>query len=196
MIQSVKLQDDLRSVARLIYETDPIMSFLFGKNPKSIDRIHQLIQCRDNAFSHVNIEVYCEEGLIKGLILSYKPTNIDKKRENHVYSNIFSPLELITLWLKSIILKPIQNKKEVDGIYIQNISVDVAFRGEGIGSKLLSEIEKKAIIQNIDSLWLDVALDNEKAKRLYERIGFKIVSRHKLLFSKKGFFRMRKKLNT
>lgn len=195
MIRNVRPQDELNTIAHLVYETDPIMSFLFGKNPKAIKQIVELIQQDDNAFSYQHIHVYLDGDSIKGLILSYRRSSIDKKRENQVYSEVFSAFELLTLWLKSIILKPIQHKKEIDGIYIQNISVSAAARGEGIGSKLLNALENVAKQQNINALWLDVAIDNTNAKRLYERMGFETVSKHFILFSKKGFYRMKKTVN-
>lgn len=195
MIRNLRPQDDLNTIAHLVYETDPIMSFLFGKNPKAIDQIVQLIRHENNAFSYKHIHVYLDRDSIKGLILSYSPTSIDKKRENKVYSEVFSTLQLLILWLKSILLNPILNKKEIDGIYIQNISVSAAARGEGIGSKLLNQLENLAKQQNVNTLWLDVALDNAHAKRLYERMGFETVSKHYILFSKKGFYRMKKIIN-
>ncbi len=195
MIRNLDLQDDLGVIAQLVYETDPIMSFLFGKNPKAFKHIVELIQHEDNAFSYQHIHVYHDTDSIKGLILSYRPSSIVKKRENQVYFEVFSAFELLTLCMKSIILKPIQHKKEIDGIYIQNISVSAAARGEGIGSKLLIALENDAKQQNINALWLDVAFDNPNAKRLYERMGFETVSKHSILFSKKGFYRMKKTVN-
>ncbi|NBP30465.1 MAG: GNAT family N-acetyltransferase, partial [Flavobacteriia bacterium] len=186
---------ELNTIAHLVYETDPIMSFLFGKNPKAIKQIVELIQQEENAFSYQHIHVYLDGDSIKGLILSYRPSSIDKKRENQVYSEVFSTLQLLILWLKSILLNPILNKKEIDGIYIQNISVSAAARGEGIGSKLLNALENDAKQKNINALWLDVALDNPNAKRLYERMGFETVSKHFILFSKEGFYRMKKIVN-
>ena len=55
-------------------------------------------------------------------------------------------------------------------------------------------VEEYAIKQSYQSLWLDVAFDNPKAKKLYERQGFIEVSRHKIMFSNDGFYRMKKTL--
>lgn len=195
MIRFATLQDERLQLARLVYETDNIISYLFGSPKVALLKIKALIERDDNVFSHKNILVYEDESqTIKGILLFYAPQQKNKNRENVAYSQVFSPLELLKLWFKSIFLKSIENKSEVDGLYIQNISVEASARGEGIGTKLINHTEEWASKQGFNSLWLDVAFDNPKAKRLYEKQGFFEVSKHHILFSKSGFFRMRKSL--
>lgn len=149
----------------------------------------------NTVFSHKNILVFKKDShLIAGILLFYNPKLIDKKRENDAYSRVFSFFELLILWVKSIILKSINDKSEMDGLYIQNISVDALARGEGIGTKLMNFVNEFALQNGYSSLWLDVAYNNPKAKKLYEREGFVEVSKYTILFSKNGFFRMKKNL--
>lgn len=193
MIRFVTLRDDTQILARLVYETDNIITYLFGKSELALLKIKALIERDDNVFSYKNILVYEGEGqTIKGILLFYAPKQKNKKRENDAYSQVFSSIELIKLWFKSIFLKSIENKSEIDGLYIQNISVEASDRGEGIGTKLINHTEEWASKQGFNSLWLDVAFDNPKAKKLYEKQGFSEVSKHHILFSNSGFFRMRK----
>lgn len=195
MIRFATLEDDRLRLANLVYETDNIIPFIFGKKDKALPQIKTLIEREDNPFSFKNILVFeSENHIIKGILLAYSPKQKNKEKENSAYSQVFSVLELIILWLKSLLLKSIENKSEIDGLYIQNISVDATARGEGIGTQLMNYIEKWAVQQGCTSLWLDVAFDNPKAKKLYERQGFSEVSKHKILFSKNGFFRIRKSM--
>lgn len=60
MIRNLRPQDELNTIAHLVYETDPIMPFLFGKTPKAIKQIVELIQQEDNAFSYQHIHVYLD----------------------------------------------------------------------------------------------------------------------------------------
>lgn len=197
MIGFLNLTDNISEIARLIYETDNIMPFLFGKREKAILKLKNLIENDNTVFSHKNIIVFKKDNhLITGILLFYDPKVIDKERENDTYNRVFSLTELIKLWLKSIILQPINEKSEMDGLYIQNISVDTLARGEGIGTKLMNFVQELALQNGYSSLWLDVAYNNPKAKKLYEREGFIEVSKHTILFSKNGFFRMRKNLIT
>jgi len=194
MIRFSNLTDNTTEIARLIYETDNIMPFLFGKREKAIIKLKNLIENDNTVFSHKNILVFKKNHLINGILLFYNPKLIDKKRENDAYSRVFSFFELLILWVKSIILKSINDKSEMDGLYIQNISVDALARGEGIGTKLMNFVNEFALQNGYSSLWLDVAYNNPKAKKLYEREGFVEVSKHTILFSKNGFFRMKKNL--
>ncbi len=195
MIRFSNLTDNTTEIARLIYETDNIMPFLFGKREKAILKLKNLVNDDYTVFSHRNILVFKKDNhLITGLLLFYNPKVINKKSENDAYSRVFSFIELIKLWVKSIILKSINDKSEIDGLYIQNISVDALARGEGIGTKLMNFVTEFALQNGHSSLWLDVAYNNPRAKKLYEREGFVEASKHTIMFSKNGFFRMRKKL--
>jgi len=47
------------------------------------------------------------------------------------------------------------------------------FRGLGIGSRLIAELEQKIINRGISSASLSVETNNPRAKALYERLGYK-----------------------
>lgn len=67
--------------------------------------------------------------------------------------------------------------------YIDCIGVHPNFRGHGIGSSLLSWLSKTYVDENQRTLGLLVDLENPKAKRLYERLGF-VVKGQKTLVGK------------
>lgn len=149
MIRFTTLKDDKLRLAQLVYETDNIIPFVFGSKEFALLKIQALIEKQDNAFSFQNILVYENEAqIIQGILLAYAPSEKNKHKENEIYSCIFSTKELIVLWLKSLFLRSIENKSEIDGLYIQNISVDAATRGQGIGSQLINSIEKVALTQH------------------------------------------------
>lgn len=58
---------------------------------------------------------------------------------------------------------------------ILSIGVDPAMRGRRIGRELLEAAATAAIAAGADTLFLEVAEDNEEAIRLYERFGFYLV---------------------
>jgi len=66
--------------------------------------------------------------------------------------------------------KPAQGELVMDGIAVHSEA-----RGKGIGSRLLEEIENYAKEHGFDRVRLDVIDINPKAKKLYERKGFKAV---------------------
>lgn len=63
-----------------------------------------------------------------------------------------------------------------DELYINTISVNPKFRGNGIGTQLLHYAETVAKQQGIGKIALNVETGKEKAIRLYERVGYEIVS--------------------
>ena len=66
--------------------------------------------------------------------------------------------------------KPKEGELLLDGIAVHADSI-----GKGIGSRLLEEITKYAQDNKYKSVRLDVIDVNPKAKKLYERKGFKVV---------------------
>ena len=76
--------------------------------------------------------------------------------------------------------------------YLQAVAVDEDQRGRGVGSVLIDDVEKRAADSGCRRLALDVAKDNEGARRLYERRGMEIEaeSPRLLLTPGSGVFRM------
>lgn len=56
---------------------------------------------------------------------------------------------------------------------IHDVAVHPDYRNRGVGSALFAEAEKIALKRGCCKLTLEVLSGNERAKRLYERIGFK-----------------------
>jgi ribosomal protein S18 acetylase RimI-like enzyme len=59
--------------------------------------------------------------------------------------------------------------------YIRSLVVDEAFRGQGIGKLLISEAVKYLNEMNVDQILINVRSKTERAKNLYEKMGFKEV---------------------
>ncbi len=66
-----------------------------------------------------------------------------------------------------------ENPNDEDTVYICQIAVDAAFRGCGIGRKLLKQAEEWTRARGKQNLALHVAANN-RARRLYERFGFQL----------------------
>ena len=63
----------------------------------------------------------------------------------------------------------------VDEAEIITIGVDHEMRRQGIAAAMIGIIEKNLKNQGVKKIFLEVALNNEPAKRLYESMGFKVV---------------------
>jgi ribosomal protein S18 acetylase RimI-like enzyme len=60
--------------------------------------------------------------------------------------------------------------------YIYGFRIRPDYRGMGIGSRLLKTVESDLIQRDFKRVSLNVARDNEAARRLYEREGFRVVA--------------------
>jgi len=69
----------------------------------------------------------------------------------------------------------IQSSK-VKYAYIYGFRIRPDFRGQGIGSRLLKCVETDLLKRGFKRISLNVARDNEAARRLYEREGYMVVS--------------------
>ena len=58
------------------------------------------------------------------------------------------------------------------GAYLQDIYVDDALRGTGLGRRLLAETARRSRADGATHLRLSVASDNEAAREFYEHLGF------------------------
>jgi ribosomal-protein-alanine N-acetyltransferase len=58
--------------------------------------------------------------------------------------------------------------------YVQTICVAAPWRGKGIGRKLLAFAEKR-IFADTPNVFMCVSSFNERARKLYERLGYKVV---------------------
>jgi len=58
-------------------------------------------------------------------------------------------------------------------IHLFALDVGSSYRRRGIGAVLIQAVEREAARRRLDGVWLDVAVDNEDAMRLYERLGYR-----------------------
>ena len=60
--------------------------------------------------------------------------------------------------------------------YIDGVAVASAWRGRGVGSRLITALERWAAERGLDTLCLEVIDTNVRVQRLYRRLGFMTVS--------------------
>jgi ribosomal protein S18 acetylase RimI-like enzyme len=127
------------------------------------------------------IAAYNHEGKLLG-IAGYR---FEEQMMINIKKSVF--LEMfgsIKGFIKYLITKVLY-KRDVDDelqLLMDGIAVDRNYRGKGIGKLLFSNLEEFAVRNNLKTIKLDVIDENPKAKRLYERIGFKDVKYKKFDF--------------
>lgn len=64
---------------------------------------------------------------------------------------------------------------EGDAFHLMNLAVLPEHRGAGLARALLDEVIAEAARLRADDVWLEVAVDNERARALYDAYGFELV---------------------
>ena len=87
------------------------------------------------------------------------------------------------------------NEAEADEYFINTVAVLPDFQGQGIGTHLLMYAEEKAKAERLRKCALSVEIDNNRARSLYERLGYRVVKTTKLnrleqRIGYKGFYHM------
>lgn len=68
--------------------------------------------------------------------------------------------------------------------YIDSLGINPKYQGKGIGSKILQFLIEEYVLKNQQTLGLLVEEDNPNAKKLYLKLGFKIVGQQTLVGKK------------
>lgn len=88
---------------------------------------------------------------------------------------LLTQLGFIRGYWAALIFSLYERKPKPGELVMDGIAVRSDARGRGIGTRLLKEIRKLAEQQGFNHVRLDVIDINPKAKKLYERMGFKAV---------------------
>ena len=169
---------DINEVSLLIYETDKnLFSTFLDKNPdKAVKKLKKLIVAGNNCYGKENLYITeNEEGEIGGIIVAFRGDEVKFIDEAKVFMDTMNFLD----FLKLTIVKPVYDKItassiESDDFYLGNLVVAQNSRGQGIGTELLKSSFKLARDKKCKRVLLDVLFENERAKNLYDRLGFKV----------------------
>ncbi len=116
-------------------------------------------------FSYRNTRIACEHGEIAGMLLAYRlPAAEDNDDDPLEFPEFVRPLILLEQLVE-------------ESFYINMLATYPRFRGQGIGSKLLAEVDKHAIAADCKLISILVFAINQGALHLYLRHGYKIVER-------------------
>jgi GNAT superfamily N-acetyltransferase len=181
----------LNQVAALIYHTDVgLFRLLFGPPHQAIPHIARLIAGTHNSFSHQFIHAATIDNDIAGIIIVLPPQH---PREDD-FVTMLPWHALLRLAVTGIALAPLLRAKENTMPYIQNICVAERFQGQGIGQQLITYASHDARTRGHQSIALDVSLDNPRAQKLYDRLGFVVTHTTRLWPWSSEFHRMHKSL--
>lgn len=159
-------KDNITNISTLIFNAIlNIANTLTGeeKEERILETLDFYIKMDVNRLSYNNIYTYEIENQIVGLILAYNSNDV-KKLDKPILEHLKT---------KNIYLDSFEKECFEDEFYIDTVSVSPNFQGRGIAKELFSFVEKKAKELGFDKVSLLVDFENEKALKLYEKLGFK-----------------------
>ncbi len=160
---------DYKQVAPLILAAmDDLGGLLVNSknNQDALPLFEYLFKQNLNQYSHQFTLVFEENKIIKGSVTGYNGALLEKYRD-FVLKYIEEKYNVTNL--------NFENESNPNEFYIDTLSVNPNFQGEGIGTKLIEAITEKAKAENHKKIGLLVAEKNPNAKKLYLRSGFKII---------------------
>jgi ribosomal protein S18 acetylase RimI-like enzyme len=175
--------DDASDCARLLYISAPdVFSYSLTENQSKLHELLRLfVTIPGNMHSRENIIVEEEDGRIRGMILAYPAR--DMKRLARNTAKCFREMIRIAGFrdvLRMILRLPINRYLPVtedDGLFVANLAVFEEYRGKGVAVRLLQRAQATAAGKGLRKLTLVVETDNSRAKRVYEKFGFRGVER-------------------
>jgi len=132
---------------------------------KAVEReLIGLFKREDNRHSYLHTVVAERDGVLTGVMVLYSGIDAIELDANLVN------------WIrnktdKEIVIPP---EARQDEFYIDTVCVHADYRGQGIGSLLLTHAEKIAQQEDFSKLTLNVEEEKEAAIRLYNRVGYRV----------------------
>jgi len=162
-------KSECRTIARLYsISSDGVADYVWTQLAEPGEDILDVGQRRyeneESAFSYRNCTVATIKDEAVGMIVAF-PIFVDENAELESDS----------------VLAPYSRLEEDNSYYICGVTLFPEYRGLGIGTKLMTLAEEQARDKGFAKLSLIVFEKNEGAKRLYERLGYRVVAREAIV---------------
>lgn len=161
-------QEDGKEIANLLWEIFVDMELpLLRKisKDKLLEMVAEAVVEPTYRFGFKRGLIYELEGEIAGIIFGYPAVEepiIDKPFGDILKMHGYNPMENLFL----------DRETFPNEWYLDSIVVKKKFRGMGIGSILLAEMERMALNSGFHTIGLNVDISNPKAKKLYSILGY------------------------
>jgi ribosomal protein S18 acetylase RimI-like enzyme len=169
-------QRDATSAAALILEAAPSLSLILGGRPAAVRAAEHAFRAERTEVSYRFAMVEEGEG-IRGLIIAFpgKLFGSLKLGTGVQLARAAGARHAADLVRRGRMLDRLIPNPGPDVLYVSVLAVEPGSRGQGIGSVLLERLMAAADWMNL-GVALDVGLENDIARRLYERLGFQVTS--------------------
>lgn len=173
---------DAKRAGRFLFQTfEKKATFIIGLGDKNraIKILTHMFKMPGHRLSFEFTDMVLQKGQVVGLFTSF-PGRMLGKLDRRLDRLILKQYRL--RGKLAVILRgwPLIFIKETgrDEFLLSNLVIRKSYRGKGIGTQILMRIEEKARQAGLHKISLMVAMENQAARRFYERNGFKIVAIH------------------
>ena len=171
--------EDAGQIAPLIYRTDPeTFNFEYGVQKKSIlDYISCSFRQKNSYFSFQKTMVVEDRyERIAGVVTSFDYDFSTKAvlQEYKIYLEWAGIFKTIGFLHREAVVNKYWVLPDKDSLYIAFYSIAPRWQGTGLSRYLFEEALNFAKNRGYRKVELDVDIDNEKAKKLYSKMGFQI----------------------
>ncbi len=173
---------DASVVARLMYYASPnqMLSFFGRPENKAIGVLQRMFRLPYHITSYTHTFVAEGQGGVVGSLSGFDERSW--RTSSHA-SWIYAPVwfAIVTPRQISRMIAAFANFNRIflpisDGeYYIGHLAVLPEKRGHGIGRQLIKFAENQARVKGLKGVALDVEVENERARRLYEDLGFQTI---------------------
>ncbi|HAV78443.1 MAG TPA: hypothetical protein DCX53_13930 [Anaerolineae bacterium] len=189
--------EDAAFVALLIYlSMDSLADHLFNQEPGSMQALLEKLVARNaGRFGYKHAFVAEVDGQKAGLLVAVQGVDLNRlalATIPHLIAVLGLTRAIGIIW--RTVKLPGEREAENDELYISNIGVLPSMQGQSLGSQLLAYAEGLALEHRLMKCSLIVGWHNTDARRLYERVGYRVVETVKDEKEDHGYYRMVKAL--
>ncbi len=173
IIRKVKITDDFKEIAALIYNTDPyIYPYWFHDDVEEAKRVLAPLIREDGFFFNYKLMYVAIDKDVDKIIgltcIADNKTNFD-----YDYTELRKASDRYEFTIDNYIMELIKEVKEYDLPYLSIVSVNPDYQGKRIGTKMLNYVLED-VKEKYKKMISNVLTENPSAVRLYEKVGFKI----------------------
>lgn len=197
--------EDAAVAGPLIYATFPkVATFLvgLGSEERAQKILTHLFAVEGHRLGYEVTEMALYQGRVIGLMVTYSGKQYRKldRQLNRLIAKQYRLRGKLALAMRAWPMLFV-NEASRDEFLIGNLAVRGRYRDKGAGTVMLDHIEQRAAARGLSKVALRVAIENQAARQLYERQGFKTVSIHlepnsRVRYMGAGYRRMIKVLST
>ena len=169
--------EDAHHVARLVLlSAAELLPGIFG--PGIQRALADMAAGRGTLFSHQHAWIAEEDAEVRGMLLGYSGA-VKAAQDPRTGLALLGSLraEMIRRLPNLLRMQSAIGHIGREEYYLSNVAVYPGHQGKGIGSLLVGRARQEAQRAGLSFLVLDVETDNPGAQRLYQRLGFRVVSR-------------------